>query len=74
MGTAPAPTLEHVVKFYRVQLSSNLVHKAGFPWQGPRVASMGYKAFDMFTTHIFVCRYGLNLKTFLTFQVAHFGK
>ena len=74
MGTAPAPTVEDVLKLYRVQLSSNLVHKAGFPRQGPRVASVGYKAFDMFTTQIFVCRYGLNLKTFLTFQVVHFGK
>ena len=55
MGTAPAPTVEDVLKLYRVQLSSNLVHKAGFPQQGPRVASMGYKAFDMFTTQIFVC-------------------
>jgi len=31
MGTAPAPTGEDVLQFHMVQLSSNIVHKAGFP-------------------------------------------
>jgi hypothetical protein len=47
MGTAPAPTVEDVLKFYRVQLSSNLVHKAGFSNKVHKLHLWVYKAFNM---------------------------
>jgi len=74
MGTAPVPAVKDVLKFYRVQLSSNLVYKAGFPSKVHELHLWVYKAFNMFTTQIFVSWYGLNVKTSLTFQVVHFGK
>jgi len=71
MGTAPAPTVEG--RHAKV-LQGSTLFKSHAQSRISQLHLWVYDAFGVFTTQIFVSQCDVNLKTFLIFQGAHFGK